>query len=237
MVLGPKYNLEHYGCMQNIDVHVLPQYISLDNQIAMLCPRNVSPLHLWMYFCKDNKTICLTNYKIVLHFVVCFCFQFERSLYYTLVKVKIKLNVRPSDLLPLDEYCIFICSIFISQDLNLINSGTLIIGTTLNLHISLYSFLQITITFTFLILWFSKKKSIAVYFKHKIKVYGALTPLSTIFRSGQIYWRRKMEYPEKTTDLLRVTDKLDHIMLFQVHLVLNMVRTHNVSRHRAALIA
>ena len=39
-----------------------------------------------------------------------------------------------------------------------------------------------------------------------------------LYCGGKFYWRRKPEYPEKTTDPSQVIDKLYHVMLHWVHI-------------------
>jgi len=57
---------------------------------------------------------------------------------------------------------------------------------------------------------------------------------TTFNNNSVILWQlvllvEKPEYRGKTTDLSQVTDKLYHIMLYQVHLTISGLHTHNYS--------
>ena len=54
-----------------------------------------------------------------------------------------------------------------------------------------------------------------------------LNKMLQLYRGGPFYWWRKPEYPEKTTDLPQATDTLYHTMLYQAHLAMSGVRSHN----------
>jgi hypothetical protein len=73
---------------------------------------------------------------------------------------------------------------------------------------------------------------------NKISEFDGLWCLNATFNNISViswrsfYWWRKPEYLEKAPDLSQVTDKLDHIMLYQEHLAMKGAQTHNFSGDR-----
>jgi hypothetical protein len=76
------------------------------------------------------------------------------------------------------------------------------------------------------------------YHNNRLTIWGlvlglwCLMPLSSIFQlylDSQFYWWRK---PEKTTDLLQITHKLYHILLYQVNFTKSMIQTLNIINDR-----
>jgi len=49
------------------------------------------------------------------------------------------------------------------------------------------------------------------------------TGVCQLYHGRHFYWWRKPKYPEKTTHLSAVIDKLYHIMLYQVHFTISRI--------------